>query len=312
MNRPVSPNLSDQKDEGTCYAHSLARVVVNAIRQTIPEYFYPSSQETPLNNDKCNEIYSVDIFNDVSRYIEEHNCNTKSANNLLLFSYVYNSITSRYGCDGGEPVPVLEWCVNYLKTDFGLESEILNALPTLSVRDLNKLHSLCQAFLVRFYGEQTNDFIIGSMKITIRDLSFLQFILDNGYYICFISDRHVVTSVGHRQHFEHLLLIFKNSHGKITTYDTELKAPIHNGILSMTLNKMVDAGFDRVVYILPNIFPDDLHRVKHRRVMNQLKERRQSRNEASRRTSGKTRGGKKCRGKSGNFVSIRTRRRRHQ
>lgn len=278
MPRPVSPNLSDQNDEGTCFAHSLTRILVNAIRQSIPNYFYPLD-----TSDKCNDIYTSDIFNNVSNHIISNKCSETSANNLLLFSYIYNSLTLRYGCNGGNPNEILEWCCkSYLKTEFGMIGDIMAALPSLSEKDLHHLHRMCQTFLRIFYGEQTNDFVFHSLFIKKDiDSSLLKFIFDNGYYIGVIGNGHIITLVGYREQNNNFFLIIKNSYGKVNKIDTELRAAVRDGIATATFNNMIEAGIDRIIYILPNHLPNELHKVRHKKIMNELIESKTRRTKRS-------------------------------
>ena len=87
LKRQISQNISDQQVEGTCYAHSIARVILNAIRQTIPEYFYP------MESDLCNNIYWTGIFSNLDAHIREYKCGEHTTNNISLFAYIYKTIT---------------------------------------------------------------------------------------------------------------------------------------------------------------------------------------------------------------------------
>lgn len=270
LKRQISENISDQQVEGTCYAHSIARIILNAIRQTIPEYFYP------MESDLCNNIYWTGIFSNLERHITEYKCGEHSTNNILLFAYIYKSITDKYGCEGEFTETVFEWYIKtFMKTDFGTEQSISSTLGNLSEPLANKVKTLCNAFSVRFYREQGNDFVFQSQKIKdITDFNIVKYVLDNGYYIGVHGEGHIVTAVGYKEHLGHTLLILKNSWGKLTSFDKKLKAPISQGISTMTIDKIVEAGFDRISYILPNILSDqEVERVRRRNVMNELLER---------------------------------------
>ncbi len=268
--RQISENISDQQTEGTCYAHSIARIILNAIRQTIPEQFYP------MESDMCNQIYWLGTFNTVSEYIRTHSCGEHSANNILMFAYIYNTIVNKYGCEGGDSDETLGWySQTYIKTEFGLEDSIRSALPNIVPEDLERIKRICSTFSIRFFREQNNTFVFHSQKIKdITDLSLFKFVLDNGYYIGVAGKNHIVTAVGFKEHFGHLLILLKNSWGKLNSFDTKLRAPISQGISSMTIDRIIEAGFDRIVYIIPNNLSDvEREKVKRKQVMNELIDR---------------------------------------
>ena len=57
-------------------------------------------------------------------------------------------------------------------------------------------------------------------------------------------------------------------------FDTKLRAPISQGISSLTIDKILEAGFDRIVYIIPHNLSDvELIKVKRKQVMNELIDR---------------------------------------
>lgn len=268
--RQISENISDQQTEGTCYAHSIARIILNAIRQTIPEQFYP------MESDMCNQIYWLGTFNTVSEYIRTHSCGEHSANNILMFAYIYNTIVNKYGCEGGDSDETLGWySQTYIKTEFGTEDSIRSALPNIVPEDLERIKRICSTFSIRFFREQNNTFVFHSQKIKdITDLSIFKFVLDNGYYIGVAGKNHIVTAVGFKEHFGYLLILLKNSWGKLTSFDAKLRAPISQGISTMTIDRIIEAGFDRIVYIIPNNLSDvEREKVKRKQVMNELIDR---------------------------------------
>ena len=70
------------------------------------------------------------------------------------------------------------------------------------------------------------------------------------------------------------MILLKNSWGKLTSFDTKLRAPIMQGISSLTIDKILEAGFDRIVYIIPHNLSDvELIKVKRKQVMNELIDR---------------------------------------
>jgi hypothetical protein len=268
--RQISENISDQQTEGTCYAHSIARIILNAIRQTIPELFYP------MESDMCNQIYWLGTFNTVSEYIRTHNCGEHSSNNILMFAYIYNTLVNKYGCNGGSSEDALEWySQTYMKTELGSEDSIRSALPNIVPEDLERIKRICSIFSIRFFREQNNTFVFHSQKIKdITDLSLFKFVLDNGYYLGISGKNHIVTAVGFKEHMGHLLILLKNSWGKLNSFDAKLRAPISEGISSMTIDRIIEAGFDRIVYIIPNNLSDvEREKEKRKQVMNELVDR---------------------------------------
>ena len=86
LKRTISTNISNQGPEPTCFAHSVTRVILNAIRQTNPEKFYPSEE-----NDKCDDYY--DYANMSRVFVDETTCTENGFNNLIMYIYIYNLIS---------------------------------------------------------------------------------------------------------------------------------------------------------------------------------------------------------------------------
>ena len=83
-----------------------------------------------------------------------------------------------------------------------------------------------------------------------------------------------MTAVGFKEHFGHLLILLKNSWGKLNSFDAKLRAPISEGISSMTIDRIIEAGFDRIIYIIPNNLSDvEREKEKRKQVMNELVDR---------------------------------------
>jgi hypothetical protein len=270
INNRVSLNISDQGREGTCFAHTLARIITNVIRQTIPSVFYP------LVEDQCNDIYDVSVMN--MAFSNVKHCSNNTANNLLLYTYVYKTIVREYGCDGANTAIVLRWFTQFIKLDFGSVKHITDVLGELPDFDVQRLHDICQKFTSEFYTKQGNDMIFEEIIVNNSSdrkpkpifVDLIDFVLSNGYYIAITNGRHVVTIVGTKQWMGNKLLVIKHSAGKKDFYTREI-GPAIKGISGISLDKLVNVGYNKIMFIIPNILTKEEHAKRNKQlVFNEL------------------------------------------
>jgi len=104
LTRQISETFSDQMREGTCIAHTMARVALKIIRNYIPHWFGDLSERS-----YCNSSYNVPMMKNISYHVSL--CNridsyrlgerySKAGNNFLLFTYLYKYIINKTGCNG--------------------------------------------------------------------------------------------------------------------------------------------------------------------------------------------------------------------
>jgi ankyrin repeat protein len=101
---------------GTCFAHSSARLLARLIKLIVPEFF-------PVENERCDYYYNdlncnfdertiFDCFNEIkgdegntqqckNLILDKSNRHLKENISALLYYYIYNYITSKFGCAGG-------------------------------------------------------------------------------------------------------------------------------------------------------------------------------------------------------------------
>lgn len=258
MIRRKSLNISTQKG-GTCFAHTVTRVVLNAIRQAIPQYFYP------LDEDACDDVYENDVFDNLEKFIAENKCGEHSTNNLLMFAYIYKVITNKYGCDGGKSSDVFTWLIeHFLKAQFAVYESIISAFDhTISQETATKIFEISYAFIHEFYTVQHNDFnnyrLIVEKSSAHVDLPFIQYVLDSGYYIGLSKGNHIVTVVGYKINPTNgnILLIVKDSNSKqegvFSSSPAENIYPImkKDGYAVATLNVFIEHKYKDFKFILP-------------------------------------------------------------
>ena len=284
MIRTLSTNISNQNSEDTCYAHSAARVILNAIRQTIPSFFYPLDE-----TDKCDEYY--DSINMLSVFREETTCSENSLNNLMLYIYIYKLITKQFGCNGANTILSVKWFIDYYIVDrMGDHSTILSVFRDFQGFNdeyLEKIFEICNTFIHKFHTVENNKFIVESFDITRMDevsngflkltgsafsgdntgnnllIELIKYIINNGYYILASGNGHAMTIVNYDNSGEDFILIIKNSFGKIKMINPNTNIFTDQGIIRITIDKAIQTKIQKFACIIPTYIAEtDKARIK--------------------------------------------------
>jgi len=250
LRRTISTNISNQRHEGTCFAHSITRVILNAIKQTIPELFYPLEE-----NEKCDEYY--DISKMMSVFKEDTNCSENSFNNLIMYIYIYKILTNKFACNGGVSFEVLKWFVdNIIYQKIGEQAFIMNTLKDFegfNDTHIERIAAISNHFLSEFYTNQTNEFVVEQHDIRKAE-EIIKSVIDKGYYIIISGSGHVMTIVNYKIRDGVLVLIIKNSYGKTENflrYGSQTGFSMKDGIIATTIDNAVAVKFTQLSYILP-------------------------------------------------------------
>jgi len=282
---PTSPSISTQGPDGTCYAHALARILVNAVRRTIPRQFYPLT-------DDCDDYFdyekmrSIFLDNPVkngplsrsrsrSRSItrDGNKCSRKSFNNALLYVYFYFILKNEYGCKGTNTADALKWFVTK-KLKMIARKEIIDAVfgkapsvgqsPFLGFTSDHSDHiqTLCEKFIHKFYSDESNEMhsyahefarysSYSDPSVILKDVSLFTYVLDQGYYIVISGNRHAMTVVDYEIIDRKFYLIVKYNQGKIRMFYKDANALIAEGVFKIELEDAVKRGFTRYLFVLP-------------------------------------------------------------
>jgi hypothetical protein len=250
LRRTISTNISNQRHEGTCFAHSITRVILNAIKQTIPELFYPLEE-----NDRCDEYY--DSYNMTNVFKEETTCSENSFNNLIMYIYIYKILTNKFACNGGVSFEVLKWFVDtIIYQKIGEQAFIMNTLKDFegfNDTHLERIAAISNHFLSEFYTNQTNEFVVEQHDIRKAE-EIIKSVIDKGYYILISGSGHVMTIVNYKIRDGVLVLIIKNSYGKTENflrYGSQTGFSMKDGIIATTIDNAVAVKFTQLSYILP-------------------------------------------------------------
>ncbi len=250
LRRTVSTNISNQRHEGTCFAHSVTRVILNAIKQTIPELFYPLEE-----NDKCDEYY--DVSNMMNVFKEQTTCSENSFNNLIMYIYIYKIITNKFACSGGFSFQVLTWFIdNIIYQKIGEQEFIMNIFKDFEGFNdeyLERISAISNHFLSEFYTNQTNEFVVEQHDIRKAE-DIIKSVIDKGYYIIISGSAHAMTIVNYKIRDGKLLLVIKNSYGKTENflrYGTQFGFSMQDGIIVTTIEMAVQTSFTKISYIMP-------------------------------------------------------------
>jgi hypothetical protein len=208
----VSANVSDQLDEGTCFAHVVTRLVLKAMRQL----FRSLRRGNPLKDDECtiycsgiyntlmmqNVFYHVQICDEISSYIKGKKTQSKSGNNFLLYTYFYKIVTNYFGCQGGTTSDVLQFLRNGLSSpNLSRESFIVKMFETdkppcypvgMTVEDedmpfVERIGEVCTKLMDVLSRTNTTminyDYSIPGARINREAADIIQYVIEKGFYL---------------------------------------------------------------------------------------------------------------------------------
>ena len=243
MIRTKSTSISHQGHEGSCAIHATTRLIVNAIRQIIPDFFYPLE-----NNDECDEYFDIEKMRNI--FIEDTHCSENSFNNLIMYVYIYTILSDFFGTNGAHNLNILKGFNQDIIKKIGNKEFILKRLkdfPGFNERHLERLMHICNTFLHKLFVEQNTHFNVESYILDENiDESILRFVLDNGYYITLQGNSHALTIVGYEIVDDKFYFIIKNSWGK-TTGDILLSTftmTMNKGIIKLTVEELIESKYN--------------------------------------------------------------------
>ena len=116
--RLKSNTVSDQGNQGTCFAHTATRLLSRLIKLRFTDYF-------KIQNESCSFLYNT-RYTIYSCFIEEKengNCKdnldedgwNKENISALLYRFIYNIITEKFGCDGGKTYDAILYVLDFLR-----------------------------------------------------------------------------------------------------------------------------------------------------------------------------------------------------
>lgn len=294
MIRTKSTSISNQGEEGSCAVHATSRLIVNAIRQIIPDFFYPLE-----NNDECDEYFNIGKMRNV--FIEDTHCSEKGFNNLIMYVYIYTTLAQFFGTKGAHNKNILTDFNKDIIKQIGNKSFIskrLETFPGFNEGHLDRLSHICNTFLHKLFVEQNTHFNVESDILDSDvDESLLRFVLDNGYYITVQGNSHALIIVGYEIVDDKFYFIIKNSWGK-TTGDILLSTftmTMNQGIIKLTVEQLIESKYKFIQFIIPNVIDEsEIRMIENGERMERLRldlvdaERRQKYNESRK-------GGKKSR-----------------
>ena len=281
LKRIPSTNVFDQGPQETCYAHAITRLILNAIRQTIPDHFYPLEE-----NDECDEYYNFQ--NMLNFFADKRNvCSEKSLNNVMMYIYIYKILTKKFGCTGYYTEIALQWFNRKIireksvdgKFIFGDRRFIYDTLKTfkgLNLTHIDRIEGIVNDFLkqnVEFYVIPYQIFpdlseyadLLGDTNLSAEDdfsdetvlnkgEQLIKSVIDKGYYLLISGLGHVMTIVDYIDKSTvdgEFLLVIKNSYGKVNYID-QYGFEINNGIITVPLARAAkELHFDMLYYLIP-------------------------------------------------------------
>ena len=143
--REQSDIITDQEDQGTCYAHTVSHMLSRLVKKHFKEHFENQKE-------KCSHLYRtkscINIFKCLlearekfKSQLDEYGLDKeefksqldnygwdKENISALLFTFIYRVVVNRFGCAGGKIPKSLYYFFEYLNSDITLESvkDILN------------------------------------------------------------------------------------------------------------------------------------------------------------------------------------------
>jgi hypothetical protein len=215
----VSSNISDQLDEGTCFAHTVTRLFLKAVRQA----FKTSAIDNPLQDtvktkgyNYCNGVFNtlmmanaffhVGICDAIAQVLQGSSepVESKSGNNFLLYTYVYKLITNHYGCSGAVSTEVVQYLVKHMfnptmsskkyiiktltKQAAGCHPKRVSFSRSVDMPFIERIASILERFSQIFRSSPSRKMInyyceINGTRITSDARDIIAYVLKKGYYV---------------------------------------------------------------------------------------------------------------------------------
>jgi len=298
--RSNSFSVTNQRTNGDCFAHAAARIIVRAIKLTIPDLFFPE-------DDKCDEFYDIAVIDNPFERITE--CTPNSANSLYLYIYIYKLIAREFGCNSGFIFDCFNYFIKLVENNELFDKTLLVGVEE---HDIEQIRHLLDMFLTHIHANNLTFFatFIKLNEVILKDhyelfvTNYLDPSLSNGYYIglsgSFQGSPHGLTIIGYEKtESDKVTLIVKNSWGKKNITFNGLTQI--DGIFRYTLDEFFSKGLDTFTILLLETKEDREKRKRDEEDSeNEDSENEDSENEDSqykkiKRTGGKKRNTKKSR-----------------
>ena len=213
-----SLTYSDQRDQKTCFAHSIARLFANLIKLFLLNNFdYKEDCSYYYNTMQCQNWSSIfDCFIEKEKY----DCNNYQEHiSALLFHFIYIILIDKYGCSRGEnEIIAIPYVLNYIKTNKITYDLIINKLGFYDRHNdysylIEKLNDIINKAKINLFNDELKEYYLNFNDLTknykLKEL--LIHILNNGYYATFGYKNHIVIIINYDSRYD--ALVIRNSYG---------------------------------------------------------------------------------------------------
>ena len=153
--RSNSINITDQGQEGSCFAQSSTRIILRCIINVLGTERIPLPNMIDRENNRMCQNININTTESDKMFIIFKDCPGYSKNYYLLFLTIFNIIRFKFGCNGGFPDEVLEWFFDNLKNkkvEFIIEyKEIFTKFENYNEETFNLICDLFNEFCRIFY-----------------------------------------------------------------------------------------------------------------------------------------------------------------
>lgn len=214
--KTLSPLITNQGNQGSCYAHSTSKLIIKNIFENCISLKLSGKEEKEFLN--CFHI-KTDNINEIN--INRDKCSVKGYHKILLFLYNYFNMTEKYGCEGGKTIIALNSAVNDLYKKITLpkffKQTFHNPIIIHLLEQIQKNLTNISYEIIEVPNQENMIFFIESLIDTglYVNLILEEDVLSEKYTKSYIERHgipsHSVTIVGYnKEHF-----IIKNSWGKL-------------------------------------------------------------------------------------------------
>lgn len=248
MERSISQSISFQIG-GVCYAHSAARVILKAIKNIIPDRFYPM-----VEWDSCDSIFTANIVDEMFKVTLTDSCSIQGRNNLLMFNYLLVVITNQFPCDTDiDSQIIFEWVFTQIKTETIYQRdtyiELFRGFEMFSDEKYQIILDLFKEFHDKFYIVEQNEMNVFRSKLGRQSIDIIKFVIDHSHYVFMYSRPingkmvgHAVTIVGYEQDElepNNPYMIIKNSWGFTDTESEYFSSRHVRGIVKQKFEDLI-------------------------------------------------------------------------
>lgn len=185
--RSLTPFVTNQGTQGSCYAHSTSKLVIKNIYENCISLKLTKKEESVFSS--CLSYLKTDVTNEITQITSEK-CGNKGYYKILLFLFNYFTMTDKYDCEGGNLPEALNYLVEKIYNPIIIpkrfnQSFHLPILTHLLEKIQKKMNNVSCEIIEVLRIPHKNDKKANKdfNDITTKIIIFIEMLLDAGLYV---------------------------------------------------------------------------------------------------------------------------------